>query len=75
MFEIADCATRNISPQLLLHSFVLNVTLKSNCDLDFHLFCGSSVGVGADVVAVAIAVAVNDAGVVAVAVYEVVVVG
>ena len=43
MPEISDCATRNICARLSLHSFVLNGSIKSNCNLDFHLFGGSGV--------------------------------
>ena len=67
MPEISDCATRNICARLSLHSFVLNGSIKSNCNLDFHLFGGSGVIVvtgvvvnNAVVAVVAVVVLVTD---------------
>ena len=64
MPEISDCATRNICARLSLHSFVLNGSMKSNCNLDFHLFGGSGVivvtGVVVNNAVVAVVVLVTD---------------
>jgi len=58
-------------PSFLLHSSVLNVSIISNCNLDFHLFCGSSVVVvAAAAAAAAVAVVVDVVVVVVVFVFQ-----